>query len=382
MGQGTTIKGNVIDSNGEPLIGATVTMKGDTKVLTVTDFDGNFVLHVPRKNVVLVISYVGMLTKEIQASGGSPLKIMMKDDTHTLNETVVVGYGHQKKVSVVGAITQTDGKVLERTGGVSSLGAALTGNLPGVITMSSSGMPGDEDPQIVIRGVSSWNNSQPLILVDGIERPMGSIDISSVKSITVLKDASATAVYGVKGANGVILITTKRGQEGKARIEVSMDMTTKVVSKLPKKYDSASALYVRNEAIEHELGLSPDSWNDITPATTIEKYAHPANLAESERYPNVDWQKELFKNDALSYNPNINISGGTKFVKYFSSIDFLHEGDLYKKWNNNRGYQSGYGFNRINVRSNLDFQVTKTTKLKVNLFGSNGIKQGTLWYSK
>ncbi len=181
MGQGTTIKGNVIDSNGEPLIGATVTMKGDTKVLTVTDFDGNFVLHVPRKNVVLVISYVGMLTKEIQASGGSPLKIMMKDDTHTLNETVVVGYGHQKKVSVVGAITQTDGKVLERTGGVSSLGAALTGNLPGVITMSSSGMPGDEDPQIVIRGVSSWNNSQPLILVDGIERPMGSIDISSVK---------------------------------------------------------------------------------------------------------------------------------------------------------------------------------------------------------
>lgn len=120
MGQGTTIKGNVIDSNGEPLIGATVTMKGDTKVLTVTDFDGNFVLHVPRKNVVLVISYVGMLTKEIQASGGSPLKIMMKDDTHTLNETVVVGYGHQKKVSVVGAITQTDGKVLERTGGVSS----------------------------------------------------------------------------------------------------------------------------------------------------------------------------------------------------------------------------------------------------------------------
>lgn len=376
MGQGTTIKGNVIDSNGEPLIGATVTMKGDTKVLTVTDFDGNFVLHVPRKNVVLVISYVGMLTKEIQASGGSPLKIMMKDDTHTLNETVVVGYGHQKKVSVVGAITQTDGKVLERTGGVSSLGAALTGNLPGVITMSSSGMPGDEDPQIVIRGVSSWNNSQPLILVDGIERPMGSIDISSVKSITVLKDASATAVYGVKGANGVILITTKRGQEGKARIEVSMDMTTKVVSKLPKKYDSASALLVRNEAIEHELGLSPDSWNDITPATTIEKYAHPANLAESERYPNVDWQKELFKNDALSYNPNINISGGTKFVKYFSSIDFLHEGDLYKKWNNNRGYQSGYGFNRINVRSNLDFQVTKTTKLKVNLFGSNGIKQG------
>lgn len=133
---------------------------------------------------------------------------------------------------MVGSITQTTGKVLERTG-VTSLGAALTGNLPGVITSASTGMPGEEDPEIIIRTKSSWNNSAPLVLVDGVEREMNSVDISSVASISVLKDASATAVYGVKGANGVILITTKRGQEGKANVQVKANMTAKVVSKLP-----------------------------------------------------------------------------------------------------------------------------------------------------
>ena len=148
-----------------------------------------------------------------------------------MEEVVVVGYGQQKKASVVGSITQTSGKTLERAGGVSSLGAALTGNLPGVITSSSTGMPGEEDPQIIIRTKSSWNNSEPLVLVDGVEREMSSVDISSVENISVLKDASATAVYGVKGANGVILITTKRGKEGKANVQIKANVTAKVVSK-------------------------------------------------------------------------------------------------------------------------------------------------------
>ena len=155
----------------------------------------------------------------------------MEDDSQQLEEVVVVGYGQQKKASVVGSITQTSGKTLERAGGVSSLGAALTGNLPGVITSSSTGMPGEEDPQIIIRTKSSWNNSEPLVLVDGVEREMSSVDISSVENISVLKDASATAVYGVKGANGVILITTKRGKEGKANVQIKANVTAKVVSK-------------------------------------------------------------------------------------------------------------------------------------------------------
>src|SRR5574344_2459163 len=203
-----------------------------------------------------------MNPQKIKVGGQRNIKVKLTDNTQ-INEVVVVGYGQQKKASVVGAITQTDAKALERTGGISNLGAALTGNLPGVTTMSSTGVPGDEDPKIVIRGISSWNSSDPLVLVDGIERPMSSIDIATVQSVSVLKDASATAVYGVKGANGVILITTKRGQEGKAKIEIGMQMTTKVVSKLPNKMDSYGALYVRNQAIEQELGLSPDSWGKI-----------------------------------------------------------------------------------------------------------------------
>lgn len=192
-----------------------------------------------------------MKTQEVKVKPHGIMSITLEDDSEVLEEVVVVGYGQQKKASVVGSITQTTGKVLERTG-VTSLGAALTGNLPGVITSASTGMPGEEDPEIIIRTKSSWNNSAPLVLVDGVEREMSSVDISSVASISVLKDASATAVYGVKGANGVILITTKRGQEGKANVQVKANMTAKVVSKLPEKYDAYDTFYLMNNSIERE----------------------------------------------------------------------------------------------------------------------------------
>ena len=375
------VKGNLVDGTGEPLIGATVKVKGNAGVGAVTDLDGNFSISVPSENSTLVFTYVGMKTKEVKVGKKREFKITLEDD-NAIGEVVVVGYGQQKKASVVGAITQTTGKVLERAGGVSDIGSALTGNLPGVITTSSSGMPGDEDPKIVIRGVSSWNSSDPLVLVDGIERPMSSVDIHSVQSISVLKDASATAVYGVKGANGVILITTKRGTEGKAKISASASSALKLVSKLPETYGSADALYYVNQAIKHELGLSPSSWGDIRSTDFINNYNAPAGsidpetgLLMSERYPDVDWQKELFKDYAMSYNANVNIAGGTKAVKYYAAIDYQHEGDLFREWKNNRGYTSGYGFNRINVRSNLDFQLTKTTTLKANLSGSHGIRK-------
>ena len=375
------VKGNLVDGTGEPLIGATVKVKGNASLGAITDLDGNFSISVPSENSILVFTYVGMKTKEVKIGKKREFKLTLEDD-NAIGEVVVVGYGQQKKASVVGAITQTTGKVLERAGGVSDIGSALTGNLPGVITSSSSGMPGDEDPKIVIRGVSSWNSSDPLILVDGIERPMSSVDIHSVQSISVLKDASATAVYGVKGANGVILITTKRGTEGKAKISASASTAIKLVSKLPETYGSADALYYVNQAIKHELGLSPSSWGDIRSTDFINNYNAPAGsidpetgLLMSERYPDVDWQKELFKDYAMSYNANVNIAGGTKAVKYYAAIDYQHEGDLFREWNNNRGYTSGYGFNRINVRSNLDFQLTKTTTLKANLSGSHGIRK-------
>ena len=350
---GITVRGTVFDNNGETVIGASVVLKGNNSIGTISDIDGNFMLTVPNENPTLIVSFVGMKTKEVKATSKGLIKITLEDDSQQLEEVVVVGYGQQKKASVVGAITQTTGKVLERAAGVSDIGAALTGNLPGVVTTQGTGMPGEEEPKITIRGASSWNNNEdPLVLVDGIERPMSSVDISSVQSISVLKDASATAVYGVKGANGVILVTTKRGTEGSAKIDVGFNATLKSPSKLPNKYDSYDALMFRNTAIEHELALRPDSWEYIRPQSFIENYRNQTTIEQRERYPNVDWQKALFKDNTMSYNANINISGGTKFVKYFASADYVHEGDLFRTYDNGRGYNSGYGYDRINVRSN------------------------------
>ena len=373
--QDITVKGTVADANEEPLIGASVVVKGNTSLGTVTDFDGNFSLKVPSESTVLVISYVGMTTREIKIGKQRSFKVTLKDDTQ-LEEVIVVGYGQQKKASVVGSITQTDAKTLERHSGLPSLGAALTGNLPGVITSASTGLPGEEDPKISIRGAATLSgDASPLILVDGIERPMNTVDISSVQSISVLKDASATAVYGVKGANGVILITTKRGQEGKAQVHVKANATMKVVSKLPEKYDSYDTFIIKNDVIQRETPIDAASWNSFKSMETINKYRYPANDEEWDRYPNVDWQDELFRSWAMSYNVTADVSGGTKTVKYFAAIDFTHEGDIFKEFNNNRGYESGFGYNRINLRSNLDFDITKTTKFTVNLFGSNGVRR-------
>ncbi len=372
-----TVRGTVVDDTGEPLIGATIALKGGSAA-TASDIDGNYSLQVPDlKTAVLKVSYVGYLPQEIKVNGRSTVDVTLQTNAEQLEEVVVVGYGQQKNASVVGAITQTTGEVLERAAGIHDISAALTGNLPGVVTMQSSGMPGEESAKITIRGASSWNNSDPLVLVDGIERDMNSVDVGSVKSISVLKDASATAVYGVKGANGVILITTKRGEEGRAKIDVSFTATLKSASKLPNKFDSFDALAARNKAVVHELGLMPSSWSYMTPYETLLKYRNPANLEEFERYPNVDWQDYLFKDYAMAYNGAVSISGGTRFVKYFAAIDFVHEGDLFRNFDNHRGYETGFGYNRINARSNLDFQLTKTTVFKVNLSGSNGQKRST-----
>ena len=373
---GITVKGTVVDGNAEPLIGASVVVKGNTSLGTVTDFDGNFTLKVPSESSILVVSYVGMTSSEVKVGGGTRrnLTITLRDNTE-LEEVVVVGFGQQKKASVVGAITQTTGEVLERAAGISDVGAALTGNLPGVVTVASSGMPGDEEPKIYIRGTSSWNNSEPLVLVDGIERPMSSVDIQSIANISVLKDASATAVYGVKGANGVILITTKRGVEGKAQISVTANAVMKAPSKLPDKYDSYEALMARNTVIEHELNLYPESWSYVKPVSFIENYRNQTTVEQRERYPNVDWQRALFKDFTMSYNANLNVSGGTRFVKYFAGVDYVNEGDLYRDFGNGRNYPTGYGYHRVNVRSNLDFNITKTTVLKINIAGSNGTQK-------
>lgn len=370
-----TVKGKVVDGTNSPIVGATIILKENNSIGTITDANGIFSLNIPDGDQILVISFIGMESQEIGVRRNDNITITLEESKIQLGDVIVVGYGQQKKESVVGAITQTKGETLKRAGGVSSVGAALTGLLPGVITVSTRGTPGDEDPKIYIRGQSTWNTSDPLILVDGIERPMSGLDINSIESISVLKDASATAVFGVKGANGVILITTKRGREGKANINFSANATVKMPSTLASKYDSYDALYVRNQAIEREVALIPSSWDEYTPQGELNKYRYPSSQAEAERYPNVNWQDELVKKSAMSYNTSVNASGGTSFVKYFTAIDYLHEADILKKMDNSKSYNPGYGYNRFNVRSNLDFDLTKSTVLTANLSGSYGIKQ-------
>ncbi|GHE35284.1 SusC/RagA family TonB-linked outer membrane protein [Sphingobacterium griseoflavum] len=368
------VKGVILDAQQTPLEGASVSIKG-TSVGVSTTISGTFTILVPPGKNTLVISNLGYRSIEVEINGRNELRIVLEDRSVEIEETVVVGYGKQRKESLVGAITQTSGEVLQRTGGVTNLGMALTGNLPGLVTSSSSGMPGAEDPEILIRAQTSWNSSAPLILVDGVERSMSAIDIGSVESISVLKDASATAVFGVKGANGVILITTKKGQAGKATIQGRVNTTAKVASRLPAKYDSYDALALRNRVVENELLVEEIGWGNMRPEEILLKYRFPANAEEWDRYANVDWEKELFRTHAMSYGANANVSGGTEFVTYFGSVDYVKEGDLFKSFENNRGYTSNYGYNRVNVRSNLDFSLTRTTKLSTKLFGSNGVRQ-------
>lgn len=368
------VQGTVQDQNQEAISEASIVVKG-TNIKTSTDQEGKFTIQIPENSNILIISKLSHETKEVNVQNQTNINITLQSKEVEIEETIVVGYGKQKKETVVGAVTQTSGKILERAGGVSSVGAALTGNVPGVVTTASTGMPGEEDPRIVIRGRSTWNNTEPLIMVDGVERPMSSVDISSIETVSVLKDASATAIYGVRGANGVILITTKRGREGKPSVRGTVNNIIKTVSQLPGKMDSYDAMMLRNKTIEYELALSPNSWSYYQPQYIIDKYRFPANQEEKERYVNTNWADELFKGHAFSQNSNINIAGGTKKVKYFASADYLYEGDMFRQNDNNRGYEAGYGFKRLNVRSNLDFQLTPTTKFSTNLAGSHGTRK-------
>ena len=377
--QNVLVKGTVKDISGEVIPGTSVTVKNTTRG-TTSDSDGKYAISCG-PNETLVFSSIGFKAKNIIPGNLTTINVVLEDDMANLDEVVVVGYGEQKKEGVVASVSQTTGKVLERAGGVSSIGAALTGNVPGLITNSSTGLPGEEDPQLIIRGRSTWNSSDPLVLVDGVERPMNSVDISSVETVTVLKDASATAVFGSRGANGVVLITTKRGKTGKASIRATVNTIVKSPSKLPGKYDSYDALSIRNRAIEYELATNPNGWRDYLPEDVLLKYRNPANVSEAERYPNVDWEDALFKSHALSKNANLNISGGTNIVKYFTSADFLSEADLFKVYDNKRGYKQGFGFNRLNVRSNLDFQLTPSTLFKTNLSGSYGVRKSPWGFS-
>ena len=331
---------------------------------------------------MLVFSFIGYQTASVPVGSQRILTIRLAPDVALLDEVVVVGYGVQRKESIVGAISQATGDQIRETVQGADLGTALRGSLPGLIALQSSGIPGGTDyrpdadasgrtgaeaTQFFIRGQKTWNTSSPLILVDGVERDLININPYEIERISLLKDASATAVFGVKGANGVILITTLRGREGRAKLSFDASMTTKSISNVPGPVDSYTGLLNKNYAIMNEVPITESGWSNITPWERLVMYR---DQTYPDYLPDTRWRDEFTKDFAVDQNVNMSVSGGTKFVKYYGSIAYLHEGDILNIGEQHgAGYNSSFNYNRLNWRSNLDFQITPTTRFSTNLAG-------------
>ena len=301
--------------------------------------------------------------------------ISLEEDSKQLEEVVVVGYGVQKKVTSVGSITQTGGNELMKGGSVNSVSEALQGKLNGVVAINSSGMPGDNEVKMYIRGKSTWDNTDPLVLVDGIERNVNDVDMNEIESISVLKDASATAVYGVRGGNGVILITTKRGTDTAPVINFSANYTFKSPTTSMKLADHVTAMQAYNMAMANDA-----SWDKLIPQSTIDAwsraYAEGNYGAYNDVFPYVNWWDELITG-GFTQNYNINIRGGTDYMKYFASAGYQGDGDIYDLKKND-DFDPRHTYKRYNWRSNFDFNFTKSTKLSINIAGSMGYRNKSI----
>lgn len=374
-GQNHSIKGQIVDAkSNEPLIGVNITVEG-TSNGTISDVDGHFTLTAT-PDAVLKISYIGY--REILLKVADLKKdaiISLEEDSKQLEEVVVVGYGVQKKVTSVGSITQTGGNELMKGGSVNSVSEALQGKLNGVVAINSSGMPGDNEVKMYIRGKSTWDNTDPLVLVDGIERNMNDVDMNEIESISVLKDASATAVYGVRGGNGVILITTKRGTDTAPVINFSANYTFKSPTTSMKLADHVTAMQAYNMAMANDA-----SWDKLIPQSTIDAwsraYAEGNYGAYNDVFPYVNWWDELITG-GFTQNYNINIRGGTDYMKYFASAGYQGDGDIYDLKKND-DFDPRHTYKRYNWRSNFDFNFTKSTKLSINIAGCMGYRNKSI----
>ena len=356
--QTATVSGGVKDDTGEPVIGAGVLVKGTT-LGTITDIDGHFSFRADDLNGVLVVSFVGMETQEIPMKGKGTFDIVLKSSNTLLEEVQVVAYGAQKKVTLTGSISSVNTDELLKVP-TASIGNMLSGVLSGVSSIQSSGQPGGDDPDVFIRGISTLNtmNAKPLYLVDGVERSFFQIDPNEVENITILKDASSTAVFGVRGANGVIIVTTKRGKEGKAKINASFSYGIQTPTRMPEFVNSYDYATFLNEAYTND-GKDPK----FTPEAVEAFRTHSNPII----YPDTDWMELLFKSSAPQTQGNVNISGGTERVRYFISMGMLDQKGFFK--NHDTRYDANFNVNRYNYRANLDIDFTKTTLVAINMGG-------------
>lgn len=350
------VTGTVVDTNGDPVIGANVMVDGST-VGTITDIDGRFTLNVPKVGTKLRISFIGYKEQQVAAKKGVSLHVVMEDDAQQLGEVQVVAYGVQKKVSITGAISSMKGDDLLKTP-AGSLSNILSGQITGISSVQYSGEPGADAAELFVRGKATWDNASPLIQVDGVERDFSQIDPNEVESITVLKDASATAVFGVRGANGVILITTKRGSEGKAKISFSTSAGVNVRTKELEFANSYQYASYYNDMMVNDGGVP--TFNE----TQLEKFR---THSDPILYPDINWIDYCMDKAAFQSQHNLNISGGTDNMRYFVSAGMFTQGGMFKQFNATDNFN--FDYKRYNYRANLDFDVTKTTLLSVNIGG-------------
>ena len=348
------LTGKVLDETGAGIPGASIVVKGSTRGVT-TDVDGSFEFEVAAADV-LQISYLGYETQEITVGAQTNITVQLKPQVSELETVTVVAYGKQRKESIIGAINTIDTDELRVQSG--QLSSNLAGKLAGVVVMQRSGEPG-KSADFWIRGVNTFGeNNKPLILVDGIEREMDLVDVDDIASLSILKDATATALYGVRGANGIVLITTKRGSEGAAKVSVKAEFGLTQPVKVPEMANAEQWIDYYNEISTYEEG-------SIKPIDDYQKQMYLSG-ADPDLYPNVDWMDAIYKNLAMTGRVNVSASGGNKNVRYYVGGSYYTEGGMFNMADNNN-YNAQMNFNRFSFRSNIDINITKSTELGLSL---------------
>ena len=365
--QNIEVRGKVTDDRMEPIPGANVMIQGTT-VGTFTDIDGNYAIMTDPE-AVLEISSIGFMDRSVNVSGRTVLDVVLESDTESIEETVVIAYGTKSKATITGAMSSVGTEELLKSPAV-SVTNMLAGSLPGVSAVQTSGQPGKDAATIYIRGSGSLNNSlaAPLVMVDGVERDFSQIDPNEIESISVLKDASSTAVFGVRGANGVILVTTRRGLSGKPKVSVSTSVGLQQPISLVEQ--TGSYEFARFWNIKQQLD-----------GVTNRKLYFSREAVEAYRtgsdpimYPSMDWQDYCFNDVFLQSRNNINISGGSDNVKYFISVGYLYQNGLLKQLPG-QTYDNNYRYDKYNYRANIDAKLTPTTTMKLGIGGVVGNTQ-------
>lgn len=375
MAQQRTVTG-VINANGAPASGASVREKGLETNGVLTDAEGKFKLTLKGNGKALLVEFVGYLTQELPVTASLNVSANLALDSKGLEDVVVIGYGTRKKITNVGAISSIGGAEIRQTPSA-SVQNTLIGRVPGFVSQQRSGRPGSDAADFLIRGLNTPNASKPLIIVDDIEfmGPMNEIDPDQIETLSILKDASLTAVYGVKGANGVVLITTRRGKMGKALITLRSEMGIQVPVFMPKYVNAYDAARLVNQAVNQDLA-NKNNFPATAPSPTREKFSD-ADLeafrtgSDPFGHPNIDWTKTLIRPNTTESRNIINVQGGADRLKYFISAGYLWQNGLLKEFNDpNSGVNTNYYYKRYNFRSNLDFKASKNLDLRLDLNGA------------